>query len=181
MVVNSFRPPAASTKSSRLSRSKRVGGVLAVGLGMMAAVGINPGVATADEVLAPGQHLSLSAQCTAQTGTAFAQCDAVSPGGGTKVVCQSEGGCRYTVTASGQKEGEDWEGSTGSTIRACAQVYPKIRKGPYDKVVLRCSADSEYGPSAFNGTLSFGDQAILRASLNGTNWQTASVQADVDG
>lgn len=169
-------------KSSMWSRSKRVGGVLAAVLGMIAAVGINPGVAAADDTIFPGQHLSLSAQCTKpETGVRLlAQCDAVSPGGGTRVVCQSDGGCRYTVTASGQRQGEDWAGSSGSYLRGCALVYPKIRKGPYDKVGLKCGGDSENEPSVFSGTLSPGDEAILRATLNGTNWQTASVQADVD-
>ncbi|WP_319448026.1 MULTISPECIES: hypothetical protein [unclassified Mycobacterium] len=199
MVVTSFRPRTAifatrsgseamSMKSSMWLRPKRVGGVLAVALGMMAAVGINPGVATADDVVAPGQHLSLSADCTAPQTGAFANCDAISPGGdavssggGTRVVCESDGGCRYTVTASGQKQGEDHPNSSGSWIRACAQVYPKSPKGPYDKVRLQCSEVSDNGPSVFSGTLKSGDQAILQASLNGTNWQTASVQADVNG
>jgi hypothetical protein len=198
MVVTNFRPRAAifvtrsgsevaSMKSSMWSRSKRVGGVLAAVLGMMAAVAVDPGVATADDV-APGQHLSLSGQCTDQNPI-LATCGAVAGGGtgapglggGTRVVCQSDGGCRYTVTASGQKQGEDAPESSGSWIRACAEVYPLNPKGPYDKVRLQCSEVSEYGPSVFNGTLNSGDQATLRASANGTNWQVLSVQADVDG
>jgi hypothetical protein len=190
VVVTSFRPHAAifvtrsgseavSMKSSMWSRSKRVGCVLAAVLGMMAAV--DPGVATAEDTIAPGQHLSLSAQCTVPPIGLLANCDAATPDGGTRVVCQSGGGCRFTVTASGQKQGEDSPASSGSWIRACANVYPASPRGIYDRVRLQCSEVSDFGPSVYSGTLSNGDQALLQASLNGTNWQTASVQADVDG
>jgi len=199
MVVTSFRPRAAifvtrsgsdavSMKSSMRSRSKRVGGVLAAAFGMMAAVGVDPGVATADDV-APGQHLSLSGQCTEQYPI-LASCGAVAgggtgapgPGGGTRVACQSDGGCRYTVTASGQKQGESSPYlAGGSYIQACAEVYPLKPKGPYDKIRLQCGDQSDDGPAVFSGTLLSGDQATLRASANGDNWQALSVQADVDG
>jgi len=169
-----------SMKSSMWRRSTRIGGVLAASIGMMAAVGVNPGVATADDVGA-GQNLSLSAQCSKPQPGILATCEAVGPGGGNRVVCQSDGGCSYTVTASGQKQGEDWEGSTGSWIRACAVIYPLAPKGPYDRVRFQCGDTSPDGPSAFNGTLNSGDQATLEASMNGANWQTASVQASVNG
>jgi hypothetical protein len=90
MVVTSFHPRAAifdtrsgseavSMKSSMWSRSKRVAGVLAAAFGMISAVGVDPGVATADDV-APGQHLSLSGQCTEQYPI-LASCGAVAGGG----------------------------------------------------------------------------------------------------
>jgi hypothetical protein len=193
MVVTSFRPratlfdarsggEAVIMKSSMWSRPKRVGGVLAGVLGMMAAVGVNPGVATADDV-GPGQHLSLSGQCSEKIPELqmIITCDAAAPGGGTTVVCQSAGGCRFTVTASGQKEGEDSPYSSGSEIKACAVVNPLNPRGPYDKVRNQCGGASEFGPSYFNGTLLSGDQATLRTVINGTNWQSLSVQADVDG
>ena len=191
MVVTGFRPcagmfvtrsgtEAARMTSSMWSRPKQVGGVLAAALGMMAAAGINPGYATAADV-GPGQHLSLSAQCTTPPNGILATCDAVAPGGDTTVICVSDAGCRYTVTATGQKQGEDSEFSSGSWIRACARVTPLNPKGPYDRNRLQCGDASPDGPQAFNGTLKSGDQAILQASVNGTNWQVASVEATVDG
>jgi hypothetical protein len=192
MIGAIFRPRAAifvrrsgseavSMKSSMWSRSKRVGGVLAAVLGMMAAVGVDPGVATADNV-GPGQHLSLSAQCTPPQNGVLATCDAVAPGGGTMVVCQSDGGCHYTVTVSGQKQGADSPAIQGGNwIRACAVVNPQNPRGPYDRVRNQCSNTSPDGPSVFDGTLNSGDQATLQAAVNGTNWQALSVQADVNG
>jgi hypothetical protein len=65
-------------KSSMWRRSKRIGGVLAASIGMMAAVGVNPGVATADD-LGAGQNLSLSAQCSKPQPGILATCEAVAP------------------------------------------------------------------------------------------------------